>query len=179
MVILGIDPGSRKAGYAVIKVVGRKVEYLASGALRYDKTPEFLDRLGLIYQSVRELCQKYSPDEVALESLIYVKSIPALSKLAQARGAMIAAMSETCLGKIYEYSPNLVKSSVTGHGHAAKEGVEKSLQMIFGSQLDFKTSDESDALAIAVCHFLSRDAKKLGGTTSGKRTLKSVFSGRA
>jgi crossover junction endodeoxyribonuclease RuvC len=155
VIILGIDPGSRKAGYGLIEVQGRKISYLASGALKYDHVDEFIDRLGIIYQSCEEILKKYSPDEISLEALIYVKSVDALSKLAQARGAMIAAFSRTHQGKVFEYSPNLVKSSVTGHGHAPKEAVDKALSMMLG-KINFKTSDESDALAIAVCHALNR-----------------------
>lgn len=165
MIILGIDPGSRKAGYGLVRVEGRKISYLASGVLRYDQVDEFIDRLGLIYQSCEELMNKYGPMEISVEALIYVKSVEALSKLAQARGAMIAAFSRTHRGKVFEYSPNTVKSSVTGHGHATKESVDKALSMMFG-KIEFKTADESDALAIAVCHALNRNMKlKLMGKT--------------
>ena len=186
MIILGIDPGSRKAGYAVIKVNGRKMSYIDSGVLRYDKIDEFLDRLGEIHKSCEELVIRYEPAEIALESLIYVKSVTSLAKLAQARGAMIAAFMKTHVGKVSEYAPNLIKSSVTGHGHANKEGVEKTLTMIFG-KIEFKTNDESDALAIAVCHALNRGQKVIQKTSKAKtllsskrggRTLKDVFKNR-
>lgn len=158
MIILGIDPGSRKAGYALIDVQGKKISYIASGVLKYDHVDEFIDRLGMIYQTCDELMSKYQPDEVSVEALIYVKSVEALSKLAQARGAMVAAFSRTRKGKIFEYAPNTVKSSVTGHGHADKDAVDKAMNMMFG-KMTFKTSDESDALAIAVCHALNRNMK--------------------
>lgn len=158
MIILGIDPGSRKAGYALIEVQGKRFSYISSGVLKYDHVDEFIDRLGMIYRSCDELVKKFQPDEISIEALIYVKSIEALSKLAQARGAMIAAFSQTKNGKIYEYAPNAIKSSVTGHGHADKESVDKAMSMMFG-KMTFKTSDESDALAIAVCHALNRTMK--------------------
>ena len=165
MIILGIDPGSRKAGYGLVKVDGRKISYVASGVLRYDHVEEFIDRLGIIYQSCADILAKYEPTEISVEALIYVKSVEALSKLAQARGAMVAAFSTTHRGRVFEYSPNTVKSSVTGHGHASKEAVDKALSMMFG-KLHFKTADESDALAIAVCHALNRNMKlKLMGKT--------------
>jgi crossover junction endodeoxyribonuclease RuvC len=158
MIILGIDPGSRIAGFAVIEVQGKKSTYLASGIMKYDKSEEFLDRLGVIYQTCVDLVEKYHPDEIAIESLIYVKSVDALSKLAQARGAMVAAFMKTHQKKVFEYSPNLVKSSVTGHGHATKEAVEKFLNLMLGPNT-FKTADESDALAIAICHAFNRTMK--------------------
>jgi crossover junction endodeoxyribonuclease RuvC len=158
MIILGIDPGSRKAGYAVIEVQGKRIIYLKSGVMKYDHVETFIDRLGIIYKSCEDLISEFKPNEISIEALIYVKSVEALSKLAQARGAMVAAFSANYQGKIFEYAPNLVKSSVTGHGHASKEAVDKALGMMFG-KISFKTADESDALAIAVCHALNRNMK--------------------
>jgi crossover junction endodeoxyribonuclease RuvC len=155
MRILGIDPGSRKTGWALIEVEGRKIRYLTSGVLRFDKVDNFLDRIILIFNSCQKLKNEFNPDEISIESLIYVKSVDALSKLAQARGAMIAAFSNEHAKNIFEYSPNLIKVAVTGHGHASKEAVDKTLSMMFG-KIDFNTSDESDALAISVCHALNR-----------------------
>ncbi len=156
MKILGIDPGSRKTGWALIEVNGKKITYIKSGVLRFDHVDEFIDRLGLIYKSCHQLQIELAPNEISFESLIYVKSVEALSKLAQARGAMVAAFMQDYSGRVFEYSPNLVKSSVTGHGHADKAAVEKAVQMMFG-KLSFKSADESDAIAIAVCHALNRN----------------------
>jgi crossover junction endodeoxyribonuclease RuvC len=165
VIILGIDPGSRKAGYALIDVQGKKISYLASGILKYDHVEEFLERLGMIYETCSGLSDRFRPDEISIEALIYVKSVDALSKLAQARGAMIAAFSRSHKGKIYEYAPNAIKSSVTGHGHADKDAINKAMTMMFG-KITFKTSDESDALAIAVCHAFNRNMKmRLMGKT--------------
>ena len=158
MIILGIDPGSRKTGWAIIKVAGKKNHYIASGVLSFQHISNFLNRLEVIYQETSKLIQKFSPNEIAIESLIYVKNVASLSKLAQARGAMIATFGGNYHNKIFEYSPNLVKSTVTGHGHANKESIEKLLHLIFGNKISFKSNDESDALAIALCHSFQRKA---------------------
>ena len=169
MIILGIDPGSRKAGYGLIRVTGKKLEYIASGVMKYDNVENFVDRMGHIYDSCLEIVEEFQPDEIAVESLIYVKSVTSLAKLAQARGAMIAAFMKTHKEKVSEYSPNLIKSSVTGHGHASKESVDRTITMLLG-QIDFKAHDESDALAIAICHALNRDNKLVGKTGASKRS---------
>jgi crossover junction endodeoxyribonuclease RuvC len=157
--ILGIDPGSRKAGFGLIETQNNQIKYLSSGVLNYDTKSDFLERLHHIYESCQKLIETFAPNEIALESLIYVKNVSSLAKLAQARGAMIAAFSKNNRGKIFEYSPNLVKSSVTGNGHADKEAIQKGLRLIFGPQ-KFKSHDESDALAIAICHQILRRQRK-------------------
>lgn len=181
MKILGIDPGSRSAGWALIETTGRKINFLASGTLKYDKIDNFVDRLGVIYNSIDELMKEHQPDEISIESLIYVKSVTSLAKLAQARGAMVAAIVQTRKGKLFEYAPNQIKSTVTGYGHADKLAIDKTLRMIFG-EIHFKSNDESDALAIALCHTLNggRDlgSKPIKKSSSRGRTLKSVFKHR-
>lgn len=160
-VILAIDPGSRKTGYAVIEQSGRKLHYISSGVLDVYQGKEFLDRLEAIPKIIRDLVMKYAPDEIAFESLIYVKSPTALMKLAQTRGAMIASFGQTHSGRISEYSPNLIKQTITGHGHAEKESVEKAVRMILGISHELKSHDESDALATAICHALNASPTKL------------------
>lgn len=155
MIVLAIDPGSVTAGYALLQKDGRKIHFLSSGILKFDKSAEFLHRVKDIYEQTLALVEKHQPDEIALESLIFVKSPGALIKLAQSRGTMLAALAQNYHEKIYEYSPNLVKSTVTGHGHADKEGIQKVLLQYFGLS-NFQTHDESDAVAIALCHLLNR-----------------------
>lgn len=169
MIILGIDPGSRLLGFGVIKIEGKKSEYIDSGTIHFDHIEEFMDRLAEIYNSCLFLIEKYQPDELSLESLIYVKNATSFGKLAQARGAILAAANQKHRGKIFEYAPNLVKSSVTGAGHASKESVQKSISMILKVNT-FETADESDALAIALCHGINRNFKQAGtGSGAGHR----------
>jgi crossover junction endodeoxyribonuclease RuvC len=174
---LAIDPGSVTAGYALLKKEGRKISYLTSGILKFDGKVEFLHRVKDIFGQTEKLLSQFSPDEIALESLIYVKSPDALSKLAQSRGAMLAALSRDYHEKIFEYSPNLVKATVTGHGHADKEGIQKFLKQYLGIS-EFRTHDESDACAIALCHLLNRDVLRLP-VEKKKRSTKSKGTGLA
>ena len=132
MIVLAIDPGSVTAGYALLKKEGRKIHYITSGILKFNGQDQFLHRVKDIYDQTLALLEKHQPDEVAMESLIFVKSPTALIKLAQSRGTMLAAMSHNYHEKIFEYSPNLVKSTVAGHGHADKEGIQKVLMQYLG-----------------------------------------------
>lgn len=152
--ILAIDPGSVCAGYAVLSLEGRKIRYITSGVLRFDAKDEFLDRIKFIYQKSLELLQTHQPDEIALEALIFAKSPTSLMKLAQARGAILAALTQTNC-PVHEYAPTAVKAAVSGHGGTDKEGLQKLLRLHVGN-IDFATHDESDAVAVAVCHLLHR-----------------------
>lgn len=166
MLVLGIDPGSITTGWAVLKSQGKKISYIASGVLQFDQKTPFLERLTDIKIKSDELLAELQPTEIAFESLIFVKSPSALIKLAQTRGMILSACVENFQGKIFEYAPNLIKSSTLGHGHADKESVKKFLDMMIGKR-EYKTHDESDAVAIAICHILNKDNLSLKTKSKG------------
>lgn len=173
MLVLGIDPGSVKTGWALLRVVGSKISYIDSGVIKFDSKKDFLMRMPSMKTKIRDLLTETKPDQLSLEALIYVKSPTALMKLAQTRGVLISESIDFVDDKIFEYSPNLIKSAITGHGHASKESIQKTIKMILGVD-DFATHDESDAIAIALCHILMRgkpNTKHTGGS-KGSRSLK-------
>ncbi|MCO4755224.1 MAG: crossover junction endodeoxyribonuclease RuvC [Bacteriovoracaceae bacterium] len=169
MLVLGIDPGSVTTGWALLKSQGKKTWIVASGVLEFNSKTEFLERLTQVRLASKRLIEELSPDVVAFESLIYVKSPQALIKLAQTRGVILAACVEKYQGKIFEYSPNLIKSVAVGHGHADKESVRKFLDMTLGKR-DYKTHDESDAVAIAFCHIMNSGLSPAKSVPGRKRS---------
>jgi crossover junction endodeoxyribonuclease RuvC len=178
---LGIDPGSIKTGYALITKKNNGFEVLCSGTIYFSKSENFNEKLTFIFKEFSKLIRGLKVDQVAFESLVYVKNPSSLIKLSQTRGALISALESMIpnIGKnIYEYSPNLIKSTVTGHGHASKESIQKMVQMLTGVK-SFKTDDESDALAIAICHLMhhSFTSKINQNTMNNSRKLKKVSRG--
>jgi crossover junction endodeoxyribonuclease RuvC len=175
MLVLGIDPGSVTTGWALLKSEGTKVHYVASGVLCFNKKMKFLERLSEIKKKSDELLSQLKPTVIAMESLIFVKSPTSLIKLAQTRGIILSSIVEKYEGRIFEYSPNLVKSSAVGHGHADKESVKKVLDMLLGER-EYKTHDESDAVAVALCHIVNSPRN---GITKIPRTKTRAKSGLA
>lgn len=151
--IIGIDPGSVTSGFGVIEIEGRKVKYIGSGILKLSTFKTFPERVRFAYESAIELVKTYQVHEVSMESLIFVKSPTSLMKLSQVRGALLAGFAKTHAGQVFDYSPNLIKTVVAGHGHAKKEAMQKAVGWILGVKT-FASHDESDALAIALCHGL-------------------------
>ena len=166
--ILGLDPGSLKAGYALIEISGKDTSIISSGFVDLRGEKDFFLRLGLLNDFFLGFLKEHGSDfEVSVESLIHVKNVNSLAKLSQARGAMLSALiSKGC--KVYEYAPNLIKSSVAGYGHASKDSLAKALSFLF-PQHSFSSDDESDALALALCHSLYRGKAKDMGVRVGKK----------
>jgi len=151
--ILGVDPGSVNLGYALIRASFKKFKIVDAGTLKLSSGKEFFSRIKEINTFFHKISEVSEPFELAMESLIHVKNVNSLAKLAQARGALIGAVSAKSLG-CFEYAPNLIKSTVSGYGLSNKTSVEKSIGFVFP---DHKVSshDESDALAVALCHAFS------------------------
>ena len=171
-IILGVDPGTRIAGYGVIRVVGPRIELLQYGVLKLDKYSSHELKLKKIFDRITQLIEEFLPDEMAIEDPFYGKNPQSMLKLGRAQGvAMAAALN--CSIPIVEYSPKTVKMSVTGNGNASKEQVAFMLQTILKLELQPEYLDATDAVAIAICHHYhanslpSAAAKKKGAKKGG------------
>jgi crossover junction endodeoxyribonuclease RuvC len=154
MIILGVDPGSRQTGFALIETQGQKLALRHSGTIQLvSSSNSFEERLLELFNQIEKICLEFNPAHLALESLIHVKNVSSLAKLAQARGVIIASAMRCGALVVQEYAPNLVKQMVAGHGHADKEMIQKAIGLILGIK-NFKTHDESDAIAMAITHAL-------------------------
>lgn len=149
MLILGIDPGTTRAGYGVIQDGNGSLRLVAAGILKVPLSGDKADVLGAIRNGIAELCGKHNPDIVAIEKLFFAKNRKTALAVAEARGVMLMAAREAG-ATIREYSPNEVKMAVTGYGGADKKAVLKMVRFILRSP-DLKVIDDaSDALAIAI-----------------------------
>lgn len=147
--ILGIDPGSRTTGFAVIDTDGHRSARVASGCIRVGERP-WPDRLGLIFDRVAAIVSDYKPHEMAVEQLIFARDPKAALKIGQARGAVLCAGLKGGV-TVHEYSPKSVKLAVVGTGGAEKSQVQHMVRVLL-SMSEMPAEDEADALAIALCH---------------------------
>jgi crossover junction endodeoxyribonuclease RuvC len=152
---MGIDPGSVYCGCAFLYLENQKPIRVRTELIKAPPLMKMNERIVHIGEKIRRLITETSPTEIVIESLIFVKNPKALMALAQARGAILSALGTKYVNNIHEYSPNLAKSIVTGHGHADKEMVQKGINLTLGSKLTFASFDESDALLLAMAHWLS------------------------
>ena len=151
MVVLGIDPGGTNTGYGLLRVEGDRIERIDSGNIRVPRGFTFADRLRHVYRGVIEILARGSIDEVAVEDLYQGVNPRTASRIGHVRGVILLAAAESGL-PIFEYPPNEVKSAVVGNGLAAKEQVRFMVQQILRLGEPPATPDESDALAVGICH---------------------------
>lgn len=155
--VLGIDPGSRVTGFGVIETDGVRSRYLGSGCIR-TASGTFPERLGEIFSGLRKVLAEWQPAEVAIEQVFVSRNASSALKLGQARGAAISAVVTLDL-PVFEYTPAAVKQGLVGNGRAEKEQVQHMVRIILGMQGKMGL-DESDALAIALCHAHSNATRR-------------------
>ena len=165
-IILGIDPGTTIMGFGLIKVVGKKMEFMQLNELLLQKYSDPYVKLKLIFERTIHLIDTYHPDEIAIEAPFFGKNVQSMLKLGRAQGvAMAAGLSRQI--PITEYLPKKIKMAVTGNGNASKEQVAKMLQSMLKLKTLPKNLDATDGLAAAVCHFYN----------SGKISASKSYSG--
>ncbi|WP_400076393.1 crossover junction endodeoxyribonuclease RuvC [Winogradskyella sp. R77965] len=165
-IILGIDPGTTIMGFGLIKIVGKKMEFMQLNELMLKKYDDHYLKLKLIFERTVELIDTYHPDEIAIEAPFFGKNVQSMLKLGRAQGvAMAAGLSREV--PITEYAPKKIKMAITGNGSASKEQVAKMLQSMLGLKELPKNLDSMDGLAAAVCHFYNQGRVTVGKSYSG------------
>lgn len=150
MKILGIDPGTRNCGYAIVEKNRVNVNLIEAGLIKIKPST-------LNYQ-ITELCEgldlifkNHEINEVAMEDIFFAYNPKTVLKLAQFRGAISLRILQLH-GEFYEYTPLQVKKSVTGKAKAAKEQVAFMVKKILGIKKEIKPLDITDAIAVALTH---------------------------
>lgn len=149
--ILGIDPGSRSTGVAIL--VERNGSYTAElcDVLRMETMENHNDRLQFIFDEVTKLIKKYKPTQCAVETPVYGVDPLAMLKLGRAQAAAILAITNQEL-HVVEYYPKAVKKAITGNGNASKKQVAFMLERMITLPDEKLSNDATDALAVAWCH---------------------------
>lgn len=150
MRILGIDPGLNYTGWALIENKVSSLRYIKSGVITTKSSEALEQRLFYIYSCLRNIIETTPPDVISLEETFVNKDPRGALKLGYARGIALMVPGIYSL-PVFEYAPNTVKKVVCGNGHASKEQIQAMIKFIMPS-VEIVKKDESDALAIALCH---------------------------
>jgi crossover junction endodeoxyribonuclease RuvC len=156
VVVLGIDPGSRRCGYGAVARDGSKLLLVESGVLQLASGAPVPERLANILEALGAIIGRVQAHEVAVESVFSGVSPRSALALGQARGVVLAAVARAGL-PVYEYAPAEVKLAFTGNGRAEKAQMLRMAHALLGASA--RLSDEADAIALAVCHLARRPAR--------------------
>lgn len=153
MLVLGIDPGTRVAGYGIVAAEGARMRLVEAGVLRAPARDPVERRLARIAAGLRDLLSRHRPDAAAVEDAFVKVDPQAALAVGLARGAILAVLGELGL-EAASYPPASVKRSVAGSGRAGKDQVARMVAAILGEDARVPLADATDALAVAIAHAL-------------------------
>jgi crossover junction endodeoxyribonuclease RuvC len=159
MIVLGIDPGLTRCGYAVIESgSGKSVVARALGVIRTPPSDALPERLAELRRELAALIAEFHPHAVAVEQVFFQVNVRTAMSVGQASGLALAeAASRGC--EVAQYTPNQVKDAVVGYGAATKEQVQKMVQARLGLASPPRPADAADAAALALCHLAIAPAR--------------------
>lgn len=150
-IIIGIDPGTRITGYGIIEKSSGLFSPVDFGCIRPPPDEPLSDRYAKIFEGLERLLERFSPDEMAIETPFMNKNAQSALKLGAAMGCAIIAAKRRGI-KVFGYSPREVKCAVVGTGKASKEQIQTTIARSLSLKELPKPQDAADALAIAMCH---------------------------
>lgn len=154
--IIAIDPGYDRLGVAIFS--GKDLEHSECFS---PSTKTFTERLVEIRKHLHDLIQKYNPEVLAIETLFFSVNKKTALKVAEARGVILMICAEHNLS-IYEYSPQEIKTAVTGVGNADKKAVAEMVGRLVSLGDSKRIDDEIDAIAVGITHQASIKGKISG-----------------
>lgn len=159
MRILGIDPGTTRLGYGIIDA-DPTPKYVRCGVLEPTEKGS-AERLEFLFDNINRLIEKYKPDCAVVEKLYFSTNKTTAIAVAEARGVILLALKSKNV-PITEFTPNQVKSLVTGWGKSDKKSIQRGVELTIKLPNDLKVLDDAmDALALALCGcFTMRGVKK-------------------
>jgi crossover junction endodeoxyribonuclease RuvC len=172
--ILGIDPGTRVIGFAILESkkgipMGPKDwQVVDAGVLKPSTQLSATERLVLIHQGVFELMCDFRPSILAIERSFHSKNAGSSIKLGEARGVLIAAASRFGI-EIEEFAPTQIKKNIGGSGGASKDDLAFALKALIGFSRGNLPLDASDAVAIALTCSLNQTQRILSRSMTQTR----------
>ncbi len=150
MTILGIDPGTRNMGYALVKLENSKLSLIEAGLIKI-KADELQYQIPQMTEALESIFQNHVIDEVAVEDIFYAHNPKTTIKLAQFRGAIMLKLIQE-FGFFSEYTALQVKKALTGKAKADKIQVAFMVKRLLGIKKEIKPLDITDAIAVAITH---------------------------
>jgi len=150
MVLLGIDPGFRYAGFGILRKEKQRTVVLDYGYLHLPQTKTLIERTGLFHEFFNKKIIDHSVTHISLETPFLGKNTQTFLKLGYLRG-ILYLLAHTYSLEVHEFAPRQVKQTLTGFGGASKEQVAIVIARLFPKLGEQVKHDVTDALAITLC----------------------------
>ena len=149
--VLGVDPGSLRAGWAVLGGTADRPRLVACGEIRLPADLSVPERLATLHAATERVVGAHATAEAAVEAPFHGISARSALQLAHARGVVLAVLGASGI-PVTEYAPASIKKAVTGSGRADKGQVQAMISRLVPGAGATHGPDVFDAIATALCH---------------------------
>jgi crossover junction endodeoxyribonuclease RuvC len=149
--VIGIDPGLASTGFGVVDSSGGKIALVSYGVIETTADEEHSIRLLAIYNRLLAVIEEFKPDEAEMETLYFARNVTSALAVAEAKGVVTLCLAQHDI-PLFMYTPNQIKSAVTGTSSADKETVEQYVKILLNLETEPKPDHAADALAGAITH---------------------------
>lgn len=163
LVVIGVDPGSRAAGYSVLRF-STQLSLLKSGTLFFSKDESLPLKLTSFYNFfsilIANLVKDSSQVFIAVESPFVFKN-PHSSFIINSFYSVSMLLAGQNKLTFISMSPLEIKKAISGSGSSDKKLVSDFVKTYFPFITSFSSLDESDAIALSIVAFLKMDGLPL------------------
>ncbi len=154
MRILGIDPGVNRVGYGLVESANGRETVVRTGVIAPHLKDTYQKKISLIIETFDRLLEEMQPDVIVIEEIYLGKNFRIALKIGQIMGILLGSVARKKLAFCL-LSPREIKQDITGKGSATKEQVQYMVEHMTGYR-NFKSEDESDAVAAAISYLTNR-----------------------
>ena len=149
-IVLGIDPGSQRSGYAVLSIEKDRPKIEEVGVVDLTSKLDLEDRLLELANEISAIIKEHKPTVAALEGVFsHVKFPRSALVLGHARGVCLVECRREGL-PISTVAPAEMKRVIAGSGRATKAQVQRAVAVWCGLQKPPEPNDAADALGMAL-----------------------------
>ncbi|PJE59913.1 MAG: crossover junction endodeoxyribonuclease RuvC [Candidatus Portnoybacteria bacterium CG10_big_fil_rev_8_21_14_0_10_44_7] len=149
MLILGLDPGTTRLGFGIIKKEKGCLTLVTAGCIE-TSAGQPAKKLHQLERQLQQLIKKHQPEAIAIEKLFFAKNQKTALAVAEAKGVLMLCAQKTGQPVFY-YTPLQIKQAVVGYGRADKKQVQQMIKIILKLKAAPRPDDAADAVATAVC----------------------------
>ena len=149
-IVLGIDPGSRRSGYAVLSCEEDRPKIEEVGVIELSTSLDLEDRLVELASEMSDIIKQHNPTIAALEGVVSHGKFPRSALiLGHARGGCLLECRRLGMS-ISTIAPAEMKRVIAGSGRATKPQVQRAVAAWCGLKKPPEPNDAADALGMAL-----------------------------
>lgn len=149
--VLGIDPGLASTGFGIVDFRENRYRMVAYGCIETQPHAPHGERLLAIYARLTAVLKEFEPQAASMETLYFARNAVSAMAVAEARGVATLCIAQHCV-PLAEYTPNIIKQSVSGTAKADKALVQEYVKLLLGLETIPSPDHAADALAAAITH---------------------------